>query len=590
MNCKLASAVALLSVLAPLALAAEEPVDLAMMTRIRDEGLHHSQVMETLYQLTDRNGARLTGSPALKRANDWTRDQFTKWGLANAHLEGYPFGRGWEFSSCQVRMVAPRTSVLLAYPKAWTPGTNGAVRGPVIRVKADAISDLEAYRGKLAGKIVLLDDARDFKATAAEVRTLPDGNSSSNLPERYSKEDLERLSSFEIRAGSGNRSTDPRSDGIQRFKLRTALQEFLAQEKPLATLEASGRLNGILGVAGGGSWEDGKTSTVPGLLLTAEHYNEIVRLINHGEPVELEVEVAARFVDDDKQAYNTLAEIPGTDKRDELVMAGAHLDSWHTGTGATDNAAGSAVVMEAARILKTLGVKPRRTIRFALWSGEEQGYYGSIAYVQKHFATRPKLPETKETKDLPFFMREETWPLQLKPEHAKLSAYYNLDNGSGRIRGIYTQENAAVKPIFAAWLAPFADLGADTVTMRRTGSTDHVQFDGVGLPGFEFMQDPLDYLSVTHHTDLDTYDHAPAQDLMEASVIMAAFLYDTAMRPEMLPRKPLPTERADERRALAPKAADPEMKPAAKPDVKPDVKPDAKPDPQSTDPKGEGKP
>jgi carboxypeptidase Q len=587
MNCKLASAVALLSVLAPLALAAEEPVDLAMMTRIRDEGLHHSQVMETLYQLTDRNGARLTGSPALKRANDWTRDQFTKWGLVNAHLEGYPFGRGWEFSACQVRMLAPRTAVLLAYPKAWTPGTNGAVRGEVIRVKADAVKDLEAYRGKLAGKIVLLDDARDFKP-AADPRALPDGSSPVNIPEHYTKEDLDRLTGFDIRAG-GNRDASRRAEGLQRFKLRAALQDFLTQEKPLATLEVSGRVNGILGVAGGGSWEEGKTATVPGLVMIAEHYNEVMRLVDHGEPVELEVDVAARFTDDDKQAYNTVAEIAGTDKRDELVMAGAHLDSWHTGTGATDNGAGSAVVLEAARILKALGVKPRRTIRFALWTGEEEGLFGSAAYVKKHFAAHPERPESKEDKDIPAFLREQAWPLQLKPEHARLSAYFNLDNGSGRVRGIYTQENAAVKPIFAAWLAPFADLGADTVTMRNTGSTDHVEFDGVGLPGFQFIQDPLDYFEKTHHTDLDTYDHAQAQDLMQASVLMAAFLYDAAMRPEMLPRKPLPTgPRADEKKAMAPKAADPAMKPNAK-DAKPDAKPDPKTDPKA-DSKEEGKP
>lgn len=586
MNCKLASAVALLSVLAPLALAAEEPVDLAMMTRIRDEGLHHSQVMETLYQLTDRNGARLTGSSSLKRANDWTRDQFTRWGLANAHLEGYPFGRGWEFSACQLKLVAPRTAVLLAYPKAWTPGTNGAVRGAVIRVKADSVKDLEAYRGKLAGKIVLLDDARDFKP-AADARPLPDGSSPLNIPEHYTKEDLDRLTTFDIR---GPRDSSRRAEGLQRFKLRAALQEFLSQEKPLATLEASGRVNGILGVAGGGSWEEGKTATVPGLVVIAEHYNEIMRLVDHGEPVELEVEVTARFTDDDKQAYNTVAEIPGTDKRDELVMAGAHLDSWHTGTGATDNAAGSAVVMEAARILKTLGVKPRRTLRFALWSGEEQGLFGSAAYVKKHFAAHPEKPESKEDKEIPPFLREQAWPLQLKPEHARLSAYFNLDNGSGRVRGIYTQENAAVKPIFAAWLAPFADLGADTVTMRNTGSTDHVEFDGVGLPGFQFIQDPLDYFEKTHHTELDTYDHAQGQDLMEASVLMAAFLYDAAMRPEMLPRKPLPTgPRADEKKAMAPKGADAATTTDAKPDTKPEAKPDTKPEPKP-EPKEGGKP
>jgi carboxypeptidase Q len=569
MKRKFLSALALILAAAPFAPAApagaEEAVDLSMMSRIRDEGLHHSQVMDTLYQLTDVIGPRLTGSPQLKQANDWTRDQLAEWGLANAHLEGYPFGRGWSFSACQLRLVAPRTAVLLAYPKAWTPGTNGPVRGGVVRVKAETAKDLEAYRGKLAGKIVLLDDAREFRA-APETRPLPDGSSPANIPEHYSREDLERLTTFDIRTGG-----DPnrRAEGLKRFKLRAALQEFLAGEKALATLEVSPRTNGILGVAGGGSWEAGKTATVPGLVVAAEHYNEILRLLDHGEPVELEVDVAARFHDDDPQAYDTVAEIPGTDKRDELVMAGAHLDSWHTGTGATDNAAGSAVVLEAVRILKALGVKPRRTIRVALWSGEEQGYYGSIAYVKQHFAAHPPRPQaTAEEKDLPEFMREETWPLQLKPEHAKISAYFNLDNGAGRIRGIYTQENAAVKPIFAAWLAPFADLGADTVTMRNTGSTDHVQFDGVGIPGFEFLQDPLDYFVQTHHTDLDTYDHAPAPDLMQASVIMAAFLYDAAMRPEMLPRKPLPQGPPKKPETRQP-AAKPE---AAKPDA---AKPEA---------------
>ncbi|HEY0512394.1 MAG TPA: M20/M25/M40 family metallo-hydrolase [Thermoanaerobaculia bacterium] len=547
-----AAAVAVLAV-SSLPLLAEEPVDLSMMTRIRDEGLHHSQVMETLYQLTDVIGPRLTGSPQLKAANEWTRGQFESWGLANAHLEGYPFGRGWSFSACQVRMVAPRTAFLSALPKAWTPGTNGPLRGPVFRVKATTPQDLEAYRGKVAGKILLLDDAREFKPPADTKAPPPEAGAPFDLnpPERYTREDLDRLSTFEYRAGERDR----RAEGLKRFKMRKALQEFVAQEKALATVEASSRNNGVLGVAGGGSWETGKTSTVPGLVMSAEHYNELLRLLDHGQPVELEIEVAARFTDDDPQAYDTLADIPGTDKRDELVMAGAHLDSWHAGTGATDNAAGSAVVMEAARILKALGVKPRRTIRFALWSGEEQGYFGSIAYVRRHFAAHPESPKRKDEEDLPAFLREETWPLQLKPEHAKISAYFNLDNGSGRIRGIYTQENAAVKPIFAAWLAPFADLGADTVTLRDTGSTDHVQFDGVGIPGFQFLQDQLDYFSHTHHSDLDTYDHVQALDMMQASVIMAAFLYDAAMRPELLPRKPLPQappKKADVRKETTP--------------------------------------
>jgi carboxypeptidase Q len=517
---------------------AEEPVDLAMMTRIRDEGLHHSQVMETLYQLTDVIGPRLTGSPQLKTANDWTRDQFTHWGLANAHLEGYKFGRGWSFSSCQVRMVAPRTAVLLALPKAWTPPTNGPVRGAVMRIKAETPADLEAYRGKVAGKILLFDDAREFKAPGGAKPT-PDLGSFENEPERYSKDDLEQLSTFELR----ERDPARRAAGLKRFQMRAALKEFNEKEKVLATISASPRNDGILGVAQGGTQDPGKSAATPELVMAAEHYNELLRLLDHDQPVELEIDVASRYYDDDPQAYNTVAEIPGTDKRDEIVLAGAHLDSWHTGTGATDNGAGSAIVMEAARILKTLGVKPHRTIRFVLWTGEEEGLIGSNAYVKQHFATRPESTD-KDKKDIPEFFREETWPLQLKPEHAKVSGYFNIDNGAGRIRGIYAQQNAAVEPIFKAWLAPFADLGADTVTMRDTGSTDHVAFDNVGLPGFQFIQDPLDYSAHTHHTTLDTYDHAPAHDMQQASTIMAAFLYDAAMRAEPLPRKPLPQEPA----------------------------------------------
>jgi carboxypeptidase Q len=518
--------------LSALPLRAEEPVDLSMMTRIRDEGLHHSRVMDTLFHLTDVIGPRLTGSPQAKQANEWTRDQFTRWGLVNAHLEGYPFGRGWSFSACQVRMVSPRPAVLLALPKAWTPGTTGTLRGPVTRVKAETPEELETYRGKVAGKILLLDDAREFKPPAdpqAPPESLEDRSG------RYSTTDLEKIAEFEHRESDPSR----RASRLQRFKMRTALQDFAAREKVLATVEASSRNEGILSVSGGGGWEPGKAASVPGLVMAAEHYNEILRLLQHDQPVELAIDVTAQFNEDDPQAYNTVAEIAGSDKRDEIVMAGAHLDSWHTGTGATDNAAGSAVVMEAARILKALGVKPRRTIRFALWTGEEQGLFGSIAYVRQHFAARP---ENTAEKDIPEYYREETWPLQLKPEHAKLSAYFNLDNGGGRIRGIYAQENAGVRPIFAAWLAPFVDLGAGTVTLRDTGSTDHVSFDGVGLPGFQFIQDQMDYFSHTHHTDLDTYDHVQAQDLEQASVLMAAFLYDAAMRPEPLPRKPLPQE------------------------------------------------
>ena len=279
--------------------------------------------------------------------------------------------------------------------------------------------------------------------------------------------------------------------------------------------------------------------------MSTEQYNLVTRLLEDDVEVELELDVRSRFHDDDLMAYNTTAEIPGGDLADEVVMVGAHLDSWHAGTGATDNAAGCAVAMEAVRILMALEVKPRRTIRVALWSGEEQGLRGSRAYVEEHFASRPET-EDPDQLALPEFLRDTTWPLSAKAEHEGLSAYFNLDNGSGRIRGIYVEENAAAKPIFAAWLEPLADLGADTVTMRRTGGTDHMAFNGVGLPGFQFIQDGLDYRSQTHHTNMDVYDHLNAADMKQASVVMATFLYHAAMRDEMIPRKPFPEERPED--------------------------------------------
>jgi carboxypeptidase Q len=526
---KLLLAIPLALVLIPQAPArAEEAVDLSMMTRIRDEGFRRSQVMDTLFHLTDVIGPRLTGSPQLKEANEWTRQRFESWGLSNAHLEGYPFGRGWSFSACEVRMVSPRETPLLALPRAWTPATSGPVRGEAMKVKIESEKDLEALKGKVAGKILFVDDPEEFEEPKdPQFR-------------RYSREQLQGLGDFEIPEEEDNW----RKGAIERFRLRTAVNEFMEKEKALAVVETSNRANGIVRVTGGGSWEPGESVGVPTLTMATEHYNHILRLLDAGgggKPVELEIDVAARFHDGDLQAYNTVAEIPGTDKRDELVIAGAHLDSWHAGTGATDNAAGSAVVMEAARILKALGVKPRRTLRFILWTGEEQGFFGSLAYVKQHFATRPENKDP-EQKGLPERYRTDTWPLTLKPAHAKVSAYFNLDNGTGKIRGIYTEENAAVRPIFEAWLAPFADLGANTVTLNTTGATDHVPFDRVGLPGFQFIQDQMDYESHTHHTNLDTYDHLRREDMMQASIIMAAFLYDAAMRPEPLPRKPLPQE------------------------------------------------
>ena len=311
---------------------------------------------------------------------------------------------------------------------------------------------------------------------------------------------------------------------------------------------------------GGGEYKKSKPmATTPSLSMESEHFGRIARLLDRDVPVELELDVKATFIDEDQMQWNTIAEIPGTDKKDEVVMVGAHLDSWHAGTGATDNGAGSVVAMEVMRILKALNVKPRRTIRIGLWSGEEEGLYGSRAYVDQHFASRP--PMTQEEKDKPWYLQKEKWPLTVKPEHAKLAAYFNLDNGTGKIRGIYAENNAAVVPIFEAWLAPFRDLGATTVTMNTTGGTDHESFDGVGLPGFQFIQDEIEYDTRTHHTNMDLYERLVKKDLEQAAAIMASFAYDAAMRDAMLPRKPMPREpAAKDGRTDAPKPAAPPKK------------------------------
>ena len=506
---------------------AEEAVDLDMVTRIRAEGFERSQVMETLSHLTEEIGSRLTGSPAMKEANDWTRSQLEKWGLANARLEGYDFGRGWTFSRVSVRMLAPRETQLSALPMAWTAATEGPVRGAAVRLDLADEKDLEEHKGKLAGKILLSTKPRD----AEEPESEPDFR-------RHDAKGLEELESFEIRDRPPGEEL--RRNRVKRWKFRKALVDFLLEEKVVAVVELSSRDHGLIRVGAGGSWDEEDPHGLPGVTMAAEHYNHLVRLLDDGQEVELEIDVAARF-HDGPTSYNTVAEIPGTDKRGEVVMLGAHLDSWHAGTGATDNAAGVAVMMEAMRILKTLGVKPRRTLRIALWSGEEQGLLGSTAYVREHFASRPASEDPEQLK-LPERIRDATWPLQLEPEHGKLAAYFNVDNGGGKIRGIYSEENAGVRPIFAAWLAPLHDLGADTVTLRRTGGTDHQAFDRVGIPGFQFIQDPMDYTPRTHHTHVDTLDHVHKKDLMQASVVVATFAYHAAMRPEILPRKPLPQE------------------------------------------------
>jgi hypothetical protein len=532
----LLSLAVLLLPLGPSAPAADIAVDYEAVTKIRDEGMSRSQVMETVAHLTEVIGPRLTGSPAMRKANDWTKERLSSFGLQNARLESWgPFGRGWSFDQSSVRMVAPLASPLLALPKAWTPGTSGPVRGKALRAKIETEEDMEKWRGKLAGALVLLSAPRDLPA--------PD----KALFSRFSDDQLHDLERFAIpRAGEDpeRRPGQPpvdRETQRRRYLFSQKLREYLLAEKAAAAIEISERDGAVIWVTGGGSRYPDENPGVPSLVMAAEHYNRICRLLDKKVEVELEVDVRAQFHDGDQTAWNTLAEIPGTDKNPEVVMIGAHLDSWHAGTGATDNAAGSATAMEAVRILQALGVKPKRTIRIALWSGEEQGLLGSRAYVSQHFASRPEPTDPKEAR-LPRFLRPERGPLTLKPEHARLYAYFNLDNGTGKIRGIYTQQNAGAAPIFEAWLKPFADLGARAVTQRSTSGTDHLAFDRVGLPGFQFIQDQADYPTRTHHTNLDVYDRIQREDLIQASIVMASFVYHAAMREGPFPRKALPKD------------------------------------------------
>jgi carboxypeptidase Q len=507
---------------------AQEKVDLDMMTRIRYEGFRNSKVMETASGLMDGIGPRLTGSPNLKRANEWTRDQLTSFGLTNAHLESWgPFGRGWANQFVSVRMLSPDTAPLIAYAKAWTPGTNGPVKAKCIRVKIDDKKDFDKYRGKLAGMIALFGPDPEVKVVDKPMFS------------RLDEKELADIGQYQL---PNEKAAFRYSEFLKRMAFQREVAKFLADEKVIAVVDHGyGNFGGgTVFVQSGGSWKTGETVQVPGITVALEQWDRLARLLEQKKDVELELNVTNTFYDDDPMQYNTVAEIPGTDKdkKDEIVMLGAHLDSWHSGTGATDNGAGTVVMMEAVRILKALDIKPRRTIRIALWTGEEQGLLGSQNYVQQHFGARPAMDEP-DMKGMPTLMRREAGPVTVKPEQAKIAAYFNVDNGSGKIRGVYLQENAAVGPIFETWMQPFHDLGMSTLTMRNTGGTDHLSFDAVGIPGFQYIQDPLDYDTRTHHSNMDVYDRLQADDLKQAAVIVAGFVYDAAMRDQMLPRKPI---------------------------------------------------
>jgi len=546
-----------------------------VIDKIKDEGMDRSQVMQTLSYMTDVIGPRLTGSPGMKRGNDWTREMLEKWGLQNARLESWgPFGRGWTLKKFYATVDGPVAFPMIAHPKAWSPGTDTLFPAPVVNPKAkkpktpapaapqstaytsEVVTfnpqnegELEQFKGMLKGKIVLVGAVRELKA---EFEPQGTRRTEANLLELANAPNPNALPRPAAGGGPG-----PNAANVQQFQFAARRFRFLHEEGAAILIDTSFKGDGgTIFVQGAQAVQAGppavggtpipnvsvrdKNAIVPiQLTSTPEHFNRISRMISAGQKVTMTVDLAVEFQDEDLNGYNTIAEIPGTDPtlKEEVVMLGGHLDSWHAGTGATDNGSGCAVMMEAVRILQTLGLKPRRTIRIALWSGEEQGLLGSRAYVRQHFGYRGD-------GTTPAFGGgggggQAALPLTKLPEYDKLSAYFNIDNGTGKIRGVYMQGNENVRPIFRSWLSPFKEMGATTLTSANTGGTDHQSFDAIGLPGFQFIQDEVEYSTRTHHSNMDSFDRIQADDMKQMSIILAAFVYQAAMMDEKMPRKAL---------------------------------------------------
>jgi carboxypeptidase Q len=526
--------------------ATQDPVDLAVIDRIKEEAFARSEVMEHLRNLTDVHGPRLTGSPQFEEAAKWAADRLTSFGLANVHIERWgPFGRSWSIDEYSAELVAPHYMRLAAMPLAWSASTAGVISGEPLITPIDLrflagfkkqAENFEAYRkrwsGKLRGRIVLLSPAtptpprekplfsRLTDAALAEMTQAPEPTALSRITKlddlEWPDKPDEVVKLFMSMPESFVDQLIDRYDSLAVERSR-----FFAAEGVVAIVNGDDRAReGLLAAEAAGSYRSRDPLAPPTFVISAEHYDRVARLVADKQPVKLRLSLKTTVSDKDVDGGNIVGEIPGGAHKDEIVMVGAHFDSWHSGTGATDNGAGSAVMIEVMRILKTLNLKLDRTVRIALWGGEEQGLLGSREYVKSHFAD----PDT----------------MALKPEHAKLSGYFNLDNGSGKIRGVYLQGHEAMRPLFEQWLAPFRDLGVTTITIRNTGGTDHLSFVRVGLPGFQFIQDPLDYGTLTHHTSADTLDHAVPADLMQASAVIASVVYDAANRTERLPRRELP--------------------------------------------------
>jgi hypothetical protein len=523
---------------------AVETLDLGMYSRIRDEGFNHSHVMEYASGLFDDIGERLTGSPAMARANEWTRAQLASMGCADAHLESWgEFGMGWRQISTSIDMVTPDTAVFIGQATPWSPPTTGSVTAEVIAVpRLKEEKDLEAWKGKLAGKIILYGKPPEINPDPAP------------FMQHYDENKLGQIFRYPLDGNMDEQHVNPQDpkfweDYFKKVSFEEQVAKFFADQHAVALLVTG------WGDGSGGMFRDDNgeqmgqdvyradhKQPIPSAVLSGENWGRVSRLLDKKVPVTVSMTIHTEFTGDHEQGYNTMAEIPGSDPelKNQVVMVGGHLDSWIAGTGATDNGAGTIIAMEAMRILTALHVQPRRTIRIGLWSGEEQGDFGSAGYVHSHFGT-VGLSTKPEEVAIPEFIRERVGPLTVKPEQALISGYFNLDNGGGKLLGIYAENNAAIVPIFHQWIAPLKDLGVTTVTMRNTGSTDHESFNEVGIPGFQFIQDPRDYETRSVHSNQDVYERLSPSDLKQAAVVEAIFVYNTAMREQMLPRTPLPT-------------------------------------------------
>lgn len=512
---------ALLAAAGLLLVGAAPATDVPITARIIDEGFSHSEVVATATYLADHIGGRLTNSPAIRTAEQWSQRQLRGWGLADVRTEAFDFGRGWSIVDASATMIAPRRIALRSVPVAWTPGTGGPMTAEVILAPIARAADFAAWHGKLAGKIVLLSAPREPTDDTQPPFT------------RRTEADLAALDSF--RQPVTDPATLDRLAKAQRFAMD--IEAFLKAEGAVAWARMSAHENGLVSGEGFG-FRVGRSPPLSGIEVAAEDYRRMTRLLRDG-PVSLRIDANVRYDDSDTHGYNVLADLPGSSRSGAYVMAGAHLDSWVAADGAADNGAGVAIVMEAARILAKLHVRTRRTIRFALWSGEEQGLFGSSAYVAAHLASRPIDADPDKRLFGPYF--SQTWPVTPLRGYRDMKAYFNVDNGSGKVRGVYGEGNLAAIPILRSWLAPFASMGATMVAARPTGGSDQQVMSAIGLPAFQFIQDDLDYDARVHHTSLDSVDHLRAADLRQAAVILASLLVEAANTDTPLPRKALPS-------------------------------------------------